>query len=195
MRRSSKTFRTRASRRVLDMANAIRKVVISSTVAADWGILGYEFENLEDGTTTCEGEGDDPIPVFQGIGITGRPLGSNAEGIMLHVGCQADHPILVSVRDEDARRAYVEAFGEVKAGELAIFNCQTTARVLVKEDGTVHVNAPGGTPVALAKLAELSLLQSTIAGVTPVPNDGGAAIIAAVVALSAPTGTTVLKGE
>lgn len=195
MRRNSGTFRARAGKRVLEAMNAIRKVVIASTAGSDWGILGYEYENLEDGSTTCEGEGDEPIPVFQGIGIFARPVGTNAEGVMLHVGNQADHPILAAVRDEDGRRAYVEAFGEVAAGELAIFNGQGTIRVLLKADGTAEVNAPGGTPVALAKVAELSLLQSTIAGVTAVANDGGQAIITAVGLLSAPTGTTKLKGE
>ncbi len=195
MRRGPQTFRARASRRVLDMANAIRKVAISSSEGSDWGMLGYEFENLEDGSTTCEGEGDDPIPVFQGIGIFARPLGTNAEGMMLHVGCQADHPILVAVRDEDARRAYVEAFGEVAKGELAIFNGQGTARLLIKADGTIDVNAPGGSPVSLAKVAELALLQSTIAAVVPLGGDTGSAIITAVAALASPTGTTVLKGE
>jgi hypothetical protein len=195
MRRGPGTFRARAGKRVLEAMNAIRKVVISTSAGSDWGILGYEFENPDDGSTTCEGEGDDPIPVFQGIGITARPVGTSAEGVMLHVGNQADHPILVAVRDEDARRAYVDAFGEVAAGELDIFNGLGTIRFLMKADGTAVVNAPGGTPVALAKLAELSLLQSTIGGIVPVPNDGGKAIIDAVFLLTSPTGTTKLKGE
>lgn len=149
MRRGPKIFGARAGRRVLEMANAIRKVVISSSEGSDWGMLGYEFENLEDGTTTCEGEGDDPIPVFQGIGIYARPLGTNAEGIMLHVGCQADHPILTAVRDEDGRRAYVEEFGEIAQGEIAIFNGAGTARVLVKKDGAIEINPAAGKKISM----------------------------------------------
>ena len=71
------------SRKVLDMRNAIRKIVISTSVGSDWGILGYEFEDLTTGSTTCEGEDDDPIPVFQGIGIFARPVGANAERVLI----------------------------------------------------------------------------------------------------------------
>ena len=60
---------------------------------------------------------------------------------MLHVGNQADHPLLVAVRDEDGRRAYVEAFGEVVGGEVAIFNAQGTARILIAADGSIEINS------------------------------------------------------
>lgn len=194
MRRNTKTFRQRAARSVLDMRNAIRKVVVSLTGGSDWNVLGYEFEDLETGETTCEGEGDPGIPVFQGISIFARPVSANGEAVLLHVGCEADHPVIAAVRDEDGRRAYVDTFGEVAAGEIAIYNGQGTARVIVKADGTVEING-AGSAVSLAKLAELALLQSTIAGVTAVPNDGGQAIITAVGALSSPSGTSVLKAE
>lgn len=162
------------------MANAIRKVVISSNVGSDWGIRGYEFTNPETGSTTCEGEDDDPIPVFQGIGIYARPVGSNAEGVMLHVGCQADHPILAAVRDEDGRRAYVEEFGELGAGEIAIFNGTGNARVLVKSDGAIEINpaagqlvsmrSDGGTADALVKRGEFLAHAHATAGTgTPSP--------------------------
>ena len=191
MRRGAGTFRARIGRRVIDAANAIRKVVISTSIGSDWGILGYEFENPETGTTTCEGEDDEPIPVFQGIGIYARPVGSNAEAVMLHVGNQADHPILTAIRDEDGRKAYVEEFGEISGGEIAIFNGAGNARVLVKADGAIEINpaagkkiamrSDGGTADALVKRGEFLLHGHTTAGtgtpsapvtVAPLPDTG-----------------------
>ncbi len=142
MRRSSRIFRARQGRGKLEAENAIRKVVVAGTNAADWGLLGYEFTDPETGARICEGEGDEPIPVFQGIGIFARPVGSRGEAMMLHVGNQADHPILASVRDEDGRRAMVAEFGEPAAGEVAIFNGQGTARVLIKADGSIEISSP-----------------------------------------------------
>ena len=66
MRRTPGIFRARQGRRVLDALNAIRKVAIAATKGSDWGILGYEFEDIETGTATCEGEGDEADPGIPG---------------------------------------------------------------------------------------------------------------------------------
>ena len=141
MRRSPGTLRKRQGRKRLDQENMVRKVAISTSEGSDWGILGYEFEDPETGETVCEGEGDDPIPVFQGIGICARPVGANGEAMMLHVGGEADHPIAASVRDEDGRRAYVDNFEDLAPGELAIYNGQGNARVVIKADGSIEINS------------------------------------------------------
>lgn len=147
MRRRAKTFRARQGRSRLDLRNAIRRVVLGLTGGSDWGIFGYEFTDLETGDETVEGADDDPAPVFQGIGIYARPVGANAEAIMLHVGAEADHPVLAAVRDEDGRRAYVDEFGEVEPGEVAIYNGQGKARVLLMANGDVEVTPASGQKV------------------------------------------------
>lgn len=204
-RRTTRTFRKRTGRAKLDSENAIRKVSIVAKDGSDWNMLGYEYEDPETGETICEGDGDEPIPVFQGIGISARPVGVNGEALMLHVGNQADHPILATVRDEDGRLAYVDEFGELSAGEIAIYNGQGTARILIKANGDIEINpGPGqeikarsksGTADSLAKNQALTLLQDAIDGVTPLGGDTGSAIVAAVLALPDPAGTTILKGE
>ena len=146
------------------MRNAIRKVAVAVVGGSDWGILGYEFTDPETGETTCEGEGDPGVPVFQGIGIFARPVSDQAEAIMVHVGCEADHPILAAVRDEDGRRAYVAEFDEVAAGEVAIFNGQGTARVLIKADGSIEVTAGAGGTVDVKTKAGTA--QATVKGET-----------------------------
>lgn len=149
MRRDTRTFRNRQGRKALDSENAIRKVSITANAGSDWNIEGYEYVDPETGETICEGDGDDPIPVFQGIGFYARPVGENAEAIMLHVGNQADNPVLAAVRDEDGRIAYVDAFGDHVGGESAVFNGQGTARLKVKADGTIEAGSTGTHEVTI----------------------------------------------
>lgn len=144
------------------MRNAIRRVAIDSSGGSDWGFRGYEFEDPDTGATVCEGEGDPGVPVFQGIGIYARPSGEGAEAIMLHVGTEADHPLLASVRDEDGRRAYVSEHGEIAAGEVAIYNGDGRGRVLVRADGSIEITSEIGIAIkSKAGIAEPGIKGTT----------------------------------
>ena len=117
---------------------------------------------------------------------------------MLHVGCQADHPILAAVRDEDGRRAYVKAFGEVASGEVAIFNGQGTARVLIKADGTIEANSSTGSALPLATKADLDALKIWLELHTHTITGGSSAGTTTVPLTNpspTPVGTLKLKGE
>lgn len=191
MRRTARHFRERTGRRVLDAENAIRKVSIVPQDGSDWNILGYEYVDPESGETICEGEDDEPIPVFQGIGIYAKPVGPNGEGLMLHIGNQADNPALAAIRDEDGRLAFVETFGEPSAGEIAIFNGQGTVRMLFRADGTVEVGSGAEGP--LATLADVAALRGTFNGHTHL--ESGATTDPPLPQAAAPVGTTKLKAE
>lgn len=135
-RRTVRDFRKRVSRGVLELANLARRVVFSATSGGRWAVQGYE---TEDG---IEGDDDDPVDLFPGIGIYAKPAsGDNAEGVMLHVGGRADHPTIVATRNEDARRRYVAEFGDLSPGEFAIFNSAGTARVIITAGGEIQIEA------------------------------------------------------
>jgi phage gp45-like len=86
-------------------------------------------------------------------------------------------------------------------GETAIFASEGDAIIILRANGTIEVT--GGTvkigdsaAAALAKAAAISDLQTAINGWVPVPNDGGAALKAALVTWLANTtySTTKAKG-
>lgn len=159
-------------------------MVVEVAAGALWQLSGHE------------GEVEDEVPVFSGIGFASRPpTGSDsAEAIVVYVEGAGSHPIVIATRDEDLRRA-LDAIKDMAADEAAIFNSQ--ARVHVKANGTVEVDDGSGA-VALATLADVQALRTSFNGHTHLYNPGpGGAIATAVPAplAPAPTGTTVLKGK
>lgn len=89
-----------------------------------WAVKGFvDDENNEE---------SDDAEVFQGVGFASRPPSdSNAEVIVVNVGAQGDHPVIVASRDEDTRR---EILSELNADESAMFNSQC---VMLIDDGGV----------------------------------------------------------
>lgn len=143
-RRTTKTFRDRLSGKALEMANLIRRVVFGDTSGGQWGTEGYE---TGDG---IEGDGAEPTDVYQGLYMYARPAADdNAEGLMLSIGASSNNPAVAALRNEDARRRYVEEFGDLSAGELAIFNSAGKTRVHITAAGDVLIEADGGQEVKI----------------------------------------------
>lgn len=203
MRHTPKTLRSRLSRSVTSVANAVRRVVVAVTNGGQWGIQGYQLPDLEGTGETTEGEEEDAYDHFGGIQIYARPLGTdNAEAIVLSVGVQSDHPVIAATRNEDARRRYVENFGEIEPGELAISNSEGNARVLIKANGDVDISSEGtiyaktkdgdAEPVAFAsELNDLRVKYNTHIH----PASTGTTSATATTAPTEYPGTSVLKAE
>jgi len=172
---------------------AVRRFVITLTDAAIWQVVGLM---LPGGQEVLRAE------VFGGIGIAARPPnGAPAEAIGVMVG-DASTPVIVAVRDEQTRAASV---GDLVADETVAFNSK--ARVYVKADGTIEARTHSGTAQALATKADL---QSVVEAVNSFIAQyvahvhGGGTLTGALTAVptvvdvsnaSAPTGTSVLKGQ
>ncbi len=168
----------------------VRRVIFGTDTKATagglWAILGYETDD------DAEGDDAEPTETFQGIGIYARPAtGDKAEAIMLHVGGQAEHPVLAAFRNEDARKRMVEKLGDIDPGEIAFFSSTGDVRVLLKVDGTIEIGAL--STQQLATKADIDALATWIAGhghphppgsppTTPPPVPSAA-------------GTQILKGE
>lgn len=175
-------LRSRTSEAVLELGNMVRRVIFGDTEGGLWGILGYETED------DAEGEGAEPIETFQGIGIYARPAAADkAEGVMLHVGAQAEHPVLAAFRNEDARRRMIKNLGDIEPGEVAFFPSPGDVRVLLKVDGTIEIHGVGGAQ-QLATKADIDALETWLAShghphpapsppLTPPPSAAGTQIL------------------
>jgi hypothetical protein len=142
MRRRSKDLRQRASESVLALANLARRVVFGATSGGQWTIRGYETDD------DIEGSDDDPADVFGGIGIYAKPASEDdAEGVLINIGGKADHPTIAAVRNEDARKRYVDEFGDISAGEIAIFNSSGKSRVIIEAGGDIVLEAESGKEI------------------------------------------------
>lgn len=133
------------------MRNMVRRLTVAATAFHQWQLHGYEYGGAQPETF-------DDVEVFGGVGFVSRPAaGSNAEAIVIKVGGEGGHPVVIASRDRDAQV-------EIDDDESAIFN-SSGAVVKVTKDGDVEVNpAPGrkvylrsdgGTSEALAKKSEL----------------------------------------
>ncbi len=155
-RQRTRTLRERASEAALELGNMVRRVIFGDTAGGLWGILGYETDD------DAEGDDAEPVETFQGIGIYARPAtGDNAEGIMLHVGGQAEHPVLAAFRNEDARKRMVAKFGDIDPGEVAFFPSAGDVRVLLKTDGTIEIG--GLATQQLATKTDIEILRAWLA--------------------------------
>jgi phage gp45-like len=179
------------------LSNVVRRIVFgtgsSATAGGRWAVLGYETAD------DTEGQDAPPVEVFAGLSIYARPATTDAaEGILLHVGAQAEHPAIAALRNEDARRRYVEEFGDLQPGEVAIFNSAGATRIHIAADGEILIEAesgqeikvrsPGGAVDSLVQKSEFQRHTHVTAGtgspVGPTPLTGGPL-----------TYTTVLKAE
>lgn len=173
------------------VAGAIRRMAITLTSKVLWQLTGYEVDG-ETETFTAE--------PFTGIGFAARPPNSSKpEAVVVMIG-DAQHPVIIAVRDEKTRAAAAAALG-FKADEAAIFNSK--AAVHVKDDSTIEARSLGGTAEELGTKKDLRYMREAIAALV-----GGAAALAAIDAKVAgnvdpaattaaqwPRGTKKLKGE
>lgn len=145
---------------------------------------GAKLQTLQVGA--LPGEDLDDCERFQEYGFTSVPL-PGAEAVVIFPNGDRGHPLVVAVDD----RRYRPTGGE--PGEVVVYN-HAGAVVRLKPDGTVEIGG-GGAVGALATKADLDALRAAIQGATPSPNDGGAALKAAILDATWTTGTTKLRGE
>lgn len=200
MRRTTSDFRAKASRMMLRMANLAGRAVFAATAGGRWLVRGYE--SAED----IEGEHAPAVEVFQGLHIYARPASSdNAEGVLLNIGAEANHPVIAALRNEDARKRFVAAAGEDLApGELALFNSAGSSFIRitaagdivleVKSGQRIYARKAGGTAEALATKADVDAL-STWASTHTHPDPVSGFTGAPVVSPPSATGTDTLWGD
>lgn len=160
----------------------IRRLRVAASAGVRWVLEGHEDAagNLE----TEEAE------VAPGVGFYARPrAGDRAEAIVVKVGGESGHPMVVATRNHDG----IKRLGQIAADETAVFN--SIAHVTVKASGEIHIAAIGGIAAPLATLADLQALRTAIQNAVPVANDGGAALRTAILAASWTNGTTKLRGQ
>jgi len=134
----------------------VRKVALGDTAGGAWGVLGYAIPDLRGGRSfVTQGDSEDAVEVFNGINIYARPAsGDKAEAVLLNVGGEAQHPVIAAVRDESARKRYVETFGDIDAGAIAIFNSAGKSRLVIKADGNIEVDLEEGAEMTVRRGGE-----------------------------------------
>jgi phage gp45-like len=153
-RRTDQQHRDAQSSLWIKLRNMIRRVAITETVGGLWSYAGFE---------TLDGEETEEAPVFAGMGVYCRPgADDNPEGVLVHIGSDSDHGVFVAVRNEDARRRYVEAFGDVEPGELALFNSASDARLIITTDGQVRIESATQGAVSLALKSDVDALAAHV---------------------------------
>ena len=107
-----------------------------------------------------EGDVDDNVEVFQGIGYVARPPeGTNAEAVLVNIG-GFDHPCLVALRDAATTAAVVKAVG-LDPDEGITHNSKSLLKF--NADGTVEIRGVNGTAVPLATKADVQALWDYLA--------------------------------
>lgn len=120
----------RQSKAMRTVKNIARRFVVSLAPGADlWQLLGYESGQDEQ-------EKADDVEVFSQYGLASRPkAGSDTEVIVIKVGGESGHPVVIASRDKSIQ---VSLDGD----EVAIFN-STGALVKVCADGTIELGDSG----------------------------------------------------
>ncbi len=160
----------------------IRRMTVTASSLALWTLEGYRDEQ------------DEGVEVFSGIGFYSRP-GPNGdpEVVVVKMGGKTAHGVIVGTRDETLRRT-LTAIKDMLEDETAIFNSR--ARVHVLADGTVVVDDGSGA-VELALKSDVDTIQGELDGHehTYLPGTGGATLTTLGPSVTAPAGTTILKGK
>jgi phage baseplate assembly protein V len=126
------------------------------------------------------GETRSGLERFQNYGFSSVPL-SGSEAVALFVGGHRDHGLVVAVDDRRYRPTGLEA------GEVAVYH-HGGAQILLKNDGSVEINAPkiyiagSGSSAMLGEEFE-SLFNSHV-HVTPAGTSGPPTILAGAAQLS-----------
>jgi len=185
-RRPTRNFRAGQSKIWITVRNLVRRVLPRDTDTGDWTFDGFTV----DGAT--EGDNDSRVPVFAGMGVYVRPKSSdNAEAVLVNIGAHPDHGVVVAVRNEDARRRYVENFGDIEEGELALFNSDGDTRLILTDAGEVRVESASKGAQSLALKSDVDDLASWAQTHVHSPTTP---FLPTTTAPSA-SGTSVLKGE
>lgn len=189
-RRDSEDFaeETRDSVRLLKGMH--RRMAVRRTSSTKWQVLGQRG-----------GQGGDELvelEPFTGIGFYARPPSSGkAEVITAAIGGPKTS-VIIATRDEKTRRAVA---GGIAEGETCVYNDK--AMIVVKADGTVEIRLAGGVAVALALKSDVQQIRNELhqhthgPGTFNAPGGGGpvTGVSGAGPAVTAPTGTMVLKGQ
>lgn len=155
-----------------------------------WSLLGFRGAYGED-------EVFPDVEAFQGIGFRSKPKAGSAgaEVIVVSVGGQSGHPVIVASRDRS-----IEV--ELADDETAIFN-STGAKVQIMADGSIVVRAAAGKTVsvddgsgsvALARKSDVDELRTKFNTHVHATTPNGPAVVPTVQA-SVMVGTSVLKGK
>jgi len=189
MRPTLQDLRARNGRGETRLRGLVRRMLITASDAL-WKVAGHEdaYGNAE----------NDELEMFSGIGFYSRPAsGARAEGIVVKVGGESGHPVLIGGRDWDLVRAIAAAIGGFGEDEAAIFNSNALVRC---RDGIVEACSPGGTAVSLATKADLDAFKAHFDAHThpctgTTGGGGSPGVAGAPAAAPTPAGTSVLRGE
>lgn len=177
-------LRERISRAAIRAKNLVRRATISLTnTDGTWQARGYR--GFEGSHGDLDGEKWNGVEVFPGIGFWSRPKsGTVPEAIIVHVGGEPNHPVIVATRDKTSQVA-------LDLDETAIFTSQSI--VVVKKDGTVEIRSLGGTAQKLVTWADFTNhTHATAATGTPSPPQK---VVPLAGAFGASDGTQKLKAE
>lgn len=131
-RRTAHDFRDRG-RDAPFLRGMIRRLVVKLTQATGlWQLLGFEDA---DGNEELLND----VETFPGIGFSSRPkAGSRAEVVVVRIGGESGHPVIVATRDRSIEISLEE-------DETAIFNSTGTV-VKITKDGIVELGGVGLFP-------------------------------------------------
>jgi phage gp45-like len=175
-RQSIRRLRERNRGVALALRGLVRRFTVALAPASGlWQLLG-----LADADGSRERLGD--VEQFPGIGFFARPKEAGAEAVVVHVGGETGHPVIVATRD---RRTQVA----LEPDETCVFTSR--ARVHLRRDGTVYVTDASGAGEPLATKSDLDALRDWIELHTH-PSVGAPNEVAT---LPAATGTTVLMSR
>jgi Bacteriophage Mu Gp45 spike protein len=134
MRESVASIRERTSAAATMLRGTVRRLVADAAEGAVWKLLGYLDSDGKRETFDAES--------FQHVGFGSRAPGQ-AEVIVVHVGGEAEHPVIVATRDRSTQVALAK-------DETAIWNSKVIVKITA--DGVVEIGTPGA---ALTPLDEL----------------------------------------
>lgn len=143
---------------------------IAKLVKDDRGVVVLQVEQLD-------GETDDQVELWQPYGMSFRPP-VESEVLFAAVSGDRGYSVAVCAQKRDQRPKNVEE------GEGGLY-CLGEWKVFLAADGTVRLGAKDPSDfAALASLveAELDKIRNAIAAGVPTPNDGGAALLASILA-------------
>ncbi len=150
-----------AVERPLWMRGLIRRLTVKATSALLWALEG--FDDLEGNVEQLDAE------LFVAGGFHARPAaGARAEALVVQVGGESGHAVVVGTRDADS----LKVAGQGDADGAQIHN--SVAIVRVRASGVVEAGTHGGPFVPLATKADLDALADWVSrhvhiGVTPGP--------------------------
>lgn len=133
MRHSRSNLRARLAGGVAKAMVRRLRVVASKGVA--WALEGHEDGegNVETGLAE----------VAQGVGFYARPkAGDRVEAIVVKVGAESGHPMVVALRNQDG----VRRLDAVEDDETAVFNSQVEIRFV---EGRIEIRTIGGAPLTV----------------------------------------------